>query len=65
LLNVAGFYDPLLRLLDHMRGEGFLTPEHHGLLTIEDNVDRLLDRLVATKHKAIPKPIHRTTNVRP
>lgn len=63
LLNVAGFYDPLLRVLDHMRDEQFLTPEHHAMLVVEPDAEALLDRLVATKHSPIPKPIHRTTNV--
>src|SRR5438093_4267667 len=32
LLNVGGFYDPLLRFLDHVRDERFLTPTHHAML---------------------------------
>jgi uncharacterized protein (TIGR00730 family) len=63
LLNVAGFYDPLLRVLDHMRDERFLTPEHHAMLTVEPDAEVLLDRLMATKHSPIPKPIHRAANV--
>jgi uncharacterized protein (TIGR00730 family) len=61
LLSVGGFYDPLLRLLDHMRDEGFLTPAHRAMLTVERDPEPLLDRLAATKHTLIPKPIHRTT----
>jgi uncharacterized protein (TIGR00730 family) len=63
LLNVAGFYDPLLRVLDHMRDERFLTPEHHALLAVERDTEALLDRLTATRHSPIPKPIHHATNV--
>lgn len=59
LLNVAGFYDPLLRLLEHMRGEQFITPAHHAMLAVEPESERLLDRLAATKHTRIVKPIHR------
>lgn len=33
LLNVAGYWDPLLGMLDRMRDEGFLGPE--GLLEVE------------------------------
>jgi uncharacterized protein (TIGR00730 family) len=60
LLNVAGFYEPLLRLLDHMRDEQFITPVHHAMLTVESESERMLDRLAATKHTRIVKPIHRT-----
>ena len=35
LLNVGGFYDPLLQFLDHMRDEQFLTPAHRAMLTVE------------------------------
>jgi len=58
LLNVEGFYDPLLRLLDHMRGEQFLTPEHHAMLVVEREAEPLLERLTSTRHTLIPKPIH-------
>ncbi|HSI10538.1 MAG TPA: TIGR00730 family Rossman fold protein [Chthoniobacter sp.] len=59
LLNVAGFYEPLLRLLDHMRDEQFITPVHHAMLAVEQESERLLDRLAATKHTRVVKPIHR------
>jgi uncharacterized protein (TIGR00730 family) len=58
LLNVGGFYDPLLQLLDHMRSERFLTPAHRAMLTVERDSESLLDRLAATKHVLIPKPLH-------
>jgi uncharacterized protein (TIGR00730 family) len=58
LLNVSGFYDPLLQLLDHMRDEQFLTPAHHAMLAVERDPEALLDRLAATKHTLIPKPVH-------
>jgi uncharacterized protein (TIGR00730 family) len=48
LLNTAGFYDPLLALLDHAVAERFLRPEHRALLLHErDDPARLLDRLAA------------------
>lgn len=59
LLNVAGFYDPLLRTLDHMREEQFLLPAHQAMLTVERDPEALLNRLMATRHTSIPKPIHR------
>lgn len=35
LLNVAGFYDPLLRFLDHATDDGFIQTDHRDLV-LED-----------------------------
>ena len=45
LLDVAGFYAPLITLLDHMALEGFVRPRHLGLVIIERETDKLLGRL--------------------
>lgn len=45
LLNTAGFYDDLLRLLDKQRDTGFLKPAHHALLITESEAPPLLERL--------------------
>lgn len=45
LLNVGGYYDPLVRLVDHAVQEGFIKPKHRGLLVIEERSDVLLSRL--------------------
>ncbi|MCX6928759.1 MAG: TIGR00730 family Rossman fold protein [Verrucomicrobia bacterium] len=63
LLNVGGFYDPLLQLLDRMRDERFLTPAHRAMLAVEHDAETLLDRLAATRHTLIPKPVHHAPNV--
>jgi uncharacterized protein (TIGR00730 family) len=55
LLNAHGFYDPLLKFLAHMRGQQFLTPAHYAMLTVENNLESLLDRLSKTKHTHFPK----------
>ena len=62
LLNVGGFYDTLLQLLDHMRNEQFLTSAHHAMLAVERDPESLLDRLATTKHTLVRKPIHHATN---
>ncbi len=49
LLDVEGYYQPLLRLLDHEVAEGFLAPEHRELLLVETDPARLVDRLTHTK----------------
>lgn len=45
LLNVDGFYDTLLTFLDSVVDAGFLRPSHRDLLLVDDDVDRLLDRM--------------------
>ena len=47
LLNVAGFYDPLLALLDHMAAEGFLAPQQRAMVLVDDDGEALLARLAA------------------
>jgi uncharacterized protein (TIGR00730 family) len=43
LWNIAGFFDPLLAMLDHVVRQGFLKPSVRELLI----VDRMADKLVA------------------
>jgi uncharacterized protein (TIGR00730 family) len=45
LLNVAGYYDPLLALLDHAVAERFVRPAHRALVIEEQDPETLLDRL--------------------
>jgi uncharacterized protein (TIGR00730 family) len=47
VLNVAGFFTPLLGWLDHVAGEGLLKPKHRELLLVADTVPDLLARLAA------------------
>ncbi|MFC6093146.1 TIGR00730 family Rossman fold protein [Saccharothrix lopnurensis] len=44
VLNVAGFFDPMLAMLDHMVAEGFLKRPYRDMLLVDDDLDRLLDR---------------------
>ena len=59
LLNVAGFYDPLLEFLAHMRGQRFLKAENLENLLVEDNVEQLLDRCAGFNHQPVEKWIDR------
>jgi len=45
LLNVNGFYDPLIRMLDQAVKEKFLRPEHRSILQVDEDEDRLFDKL--------------------
>jgi uncharacterized protein (TIGR00730 family) len=47
LLNVRGYYDPLVRLLDRAADHAFLTPEHRGIVLVEKNPETLLEALAA------------------
>lgn len=47
LLNVAGFYDGLLRFVATMAEAGFLRPQHRDLLIAGDDLDDLLARMAA------------------
>ncbi len=42
ILNVNGYYDPLLRLLDHAVTEKFLRPNHLDLILVSDDPDGLV-----------------------
>jgi hypothetical protein len=45
LLNVDGYYDPLLEMADRAVSDGFLLPVNRDLLISDDDPERLLDRL--------------------
>jgi uncharacterized protein (TIGR00730 family) len=46
LLDVQGYYGPLLDFLDHTVVEGFVSPAHRSLVLADDHPAELLDRLV-------------------
>lgn len=47
LLNVNGYFDPLLAMIDHAYREGFLYPEHLKLLVHAAEPETLVDALAA------------------
>ncbi len=55
LLNVAGFYDPLLALLDHMAREGFVRPQQRAMVLVAGSPAELLDRLAAYHAPSTPQ----------
>ncbi len=46
LLNVRGFFDPLMKFLQFARSEGFLHPEYGRILQIAPNPDALIRMLI-------------------
>ena len=47
MLNVAGFFDPLLAWIDRAIAADFIKPKHRGLLLVGQEIDPLLDRLLS------------------
>ncbi|HEY4305611.1 MAG TPA: TIGR00730 family Rossman fold protein [Gemmatimonadaceae bacterium] len=45
LLDIGGFYDPLIAFLDHAVDERFINPSNRGILLRETDPAALLDRL--------------------
>ena len=44
LLNVCGYYDPLIEFLDHAVDQDFIKSKHRALLVVEREAAQLLDR---------------------
>ncbi len=55
LLNVNGFYDDLLSLLETMVKRGFLSMTNYELLQVDDDVDRLLQKMRNFKAPEVPQ----------
>ena len=45
VLNVGGYYDPMLAMADRAVAEGFVSAVQRDRLVVDDDEDRLLDRL--------------------
>ncbi len=51
ILNIAGFYDPLMALVQTMVNKGFLKEINQQMLLVCDNIEELLDKM---KHYVAP-----------
>ncbi|HEX3977696.1 MAG TPA: TIGR00730 family Rossman fold protein [Solirubrobacteraceae bacterium] len=60
LLDVAGYWQPLLALLDHMVAERLLRAEHRQTLLVDRDAGVLLDALRSYRHAAPYKWLDRT-----
>jgi len=58
LLNVAGFFDPLLALVDHIVDERFVGPAHRDLLLVDSAPERVLGRMAAQQVASLPRWLH-------
>ncbi|HMV87257.1 MAG TPA: TIGR00730 family Rossman fold protein [Blastocatellia bacterium] len=45
LLNVAGYYDPLLAMIDRAVEEGFILPRYRNLIVVASEAEELLEKL--------------------
>ena len=59
LLNVEGYFDPLIAFLDHAVAEQFVKQEHGSMLIIESNPETLLDRFLGYEPPVVTKWIEK------
>lgn len=57
LLNVEGFFDPLLAYLDRVVEEGFIKPEHREMLIVGGTANETLDAMAAYQPPQVAKLI--------
>ena len=57
LLNVGGYFDPLLHLFDHAVAEGFLKPHNRKLVIASSELEPLMQSLTASSRASdLPAP---------
>ncbi|WP_029010194.1 TIGR00730 family Rossman fold protein [Azospirillum halopraeferens] len=54
VVNVDGYWDPLVTLVDRMTDAGFCRPENRGLFTVVDSVADVWDALARQPEPAVP-----------
>lgn len=59
LLNISGYFDPLIHMVDHAISEGFIYPEHRGLMMHASDPALLLDQMSAFQ---LPDQLERWVN---
>jgi len=55
LLNTAGYFDPLVQLIDHAVEEEFIKPIHRDLIVVDDHATGLLKQLREHEMPAVRK----------
>ena len=54
-LNIAGYYDGLIRFIDHAVQEGFIHSRHRAMIMIESDPVRMLDRFFNFQPRRVDK----------
>lgn len=55
ILNVNGFYNDLLKMLQNMVAQGFLKQDNYDMLLVDDTIEGLLVLMNNYKPKSVPK----------
>ncbi len=55
LLNINGFYDDLLRLMENMVKTGFVSMDNYEMLLVDAEIENLLNKMNSFKAPKIPK----------
>lgn len=45
LLNINGFFDPLISMLNYIIDEGFMNPKYNDLIIIDSDINNLLEKM--------------------
>ena len=61
ILEVGGFYAPLLHFLDHAVNEGFIRQEYRDLLVVDTDPRALIERMEAMHPPALPRWLDRAS----
>jgi hypothetical protein len=54
-LNVAGYFDPLLALLEHAASEGFVRPHNLGIVVVSTAPETVVADLICRDMPASPR----------
>jgi hypothetical protein len=55
ILNVCGYYDPMLTFIDHLVDEGFVKQDHREVIVVGDDPDALLTRIESYQPPLVDK----------
>ena len=55
MLDVAGYFQPLVRFFDHMAHEGFMARPHRDMVLVEEDPEELVRRLRSYQPPATPR----------
>ncbi|MCK5794305.1 MAG: LOG family protein, partial [Anaerolineales bacterium] len=55
ILNIAGFYDQLLKFLDRLVMDQFIAPEHRSMLMVDESHQSLLEQFSSYNPPKIDK----------
>jgi hypothetical protein len=62
LLDVAGYYRPLIAFFDQAAAEGFVLPDHRRLVLVAEDPDALVDQFLAWQPPGVEKWIDRRSS---